>query len=381
MHVLLGILGFAFILIILLDAFETIVLPRRVTGRFRLTRIFYRYTWLVWRSVACFAIRSRKRRETFLGFYAPLSLIVLLVMWAIGLILGFGFLQYAFGPGMNDIAGHPAGLASDLYFSGTTFTTLGLGDMHPVTATARVLSVWEAGTGFGFLAIVIGYLPVIYQAFSQREAAITLLDARAGSPPTAVELLRRYAENRDLDNMNGLLRQWEAWSAQLLESHISYPVLTLYRSQHSNESWLGALTAILDTCSLLIVEIGSIHSRQAQLTFAMARHALVDLAQVLQTPPMFSAPNRLPAEKSAELRRTLASFAMDYRDGQAAERNLAELRRLYEPYVHALANYLVIPVPSWFPPENANDNWQTSAWEHYAARIRPTELDTLDEHS
>ena len=137
--------------------------------------------------------------------------------------------------------------------SGTNFFTLGLGDVTPTTTSARVLTTVEAGMGFGFLALVIGYLPVLSQAFSRRESAIALLDARAGSPPTAAELLRRRGGRRP--SPGRLLNDWERWSAEVLESHISFPVLAFYRSQHDNQSWVAALTTVLDTCALVITGV------------------------------------------------------------------------------------------------------------------------------
>jgi hypothetical protein len=115
-----------------------------------------------------------------------------------------------------------------------------------------IITVLESGTGIGFLAIVISYLPVLYGAFSRREVNISLLDARAGSPPTAAELVRRHVRGQNLEALGQFLRDWEAWSAELMESHLSFPVLCYFRSQHDNQSWLAALTAVLDTCALLI---------------------------------------------------------------------------------------------------------------------------------
>jgi hypothetical protein len=365
MHILAGLVGFALIAIVLGDAFETIVLPRRVRRRLRFTRLFYRYTWLPWRRVVVHF--PNPRRETLLGFYGPLSLIFLLLSWAMVLILAFALLHWA--GGMHLSGDMNTGFGEALYFSGTTFTTLGLGDVKPTSPYARLLAVWEAGTGFGFLAIVIGYLPVIYQAFSRRESHISLLDARAGSPPSAGEMLRRYAEARAFAKIDVLLDEFDHWAAELLESHISYPVLTLFRSQHNNESWLSALTAILDACALLLVGVQDANDGQAQLTFAMARHAVVDLAQVLKTPPMPPPQDRLPDAELARLRQFLAGAGAKLREGPAADTKLAELRRMYEPYVHALARYLVLDLPPWIPREGAHDNWQTSAWERVARRI------------
>ena len=166
--------------------------------------------------------------------------------------------------------------------------------MVPTGAAGRALSVVEAGMGFVFLAVIISYLPVLYQAFSRREITISLLDARAGSPPSAGELLRRLAAGRSPAGAGPFLVEWERWAAELLESHISFPVLSYYRSQHENQSWVGALTAILDTSALLIAGVDGPDSYQARLTFAMARHAAVDLALVFQTPPLPPQPDRLP---------------------------------------------------------------------------------------
>ena len=139
--------------------------------------------------------------------------------------------------------------------------------------------------GFGFLAIVISYLPTLYGAFSQRELNISLLDARAGSPPTAAELLRRHAHFANSDVLTQYLRDWEIWSAQLMESHLSYPVLCYFRSQHDNQSWLAAFTTVLDVSALIIAYGTGAAKWQAQLTFAISRHAVVDLAEVLRVRP------------------------------------------------------------------------------------------------
>lgn len=281
-------LSLALILIILWDAFEAIVLPRRVTRRFRLTRVFYRVTWTPWSAMAR-RIRTGKQREKHLSFFGPLSLILLLSVWALGLVTGFAMLQWALGSAYRAPEATITFL-TDLYASGVCFFTLGLGDVIPITPAARVVTVVEAGTGFGFLAIVIGYLPVIYQAFSRREVTISLLDARAGSPSSATELLRRHARAGNMAALTQLLQDWERWSAELLESHLSYQVLSYYRSQHNNQSWLGALTTILDACALVRVGVDGASAWQAQLTFAMARHAVVDISQILGTPPL--APKR-----------------------------------------------------------------------------------------
>ncbi len=273
MFILIGLIGILLIVVVLWDVFETIVLPRRVTRRFRLTRAFYRLIWLPWSAIAR-RLKKSKQRETFLSVFGPLSLLALLVVWAVTLVFGFALLHWAAGSRLN-LATGDAGFFSDLYYSGTTFFTLGLGDIAPSGSSARGLTVVEASLGFGLLALVIGYFPVLYQAFSRREVNISMLDARAGTPPTAAELLRRHQEGHSLDGLDQLLQDWEMWAADLMESHLSYPVLCFFRSQHDNQSWLAALNSVLDTCSLVMVGIDGIPKWQAQLTFKMARHAVV----------------------------------------------------------------------------------------------------------
>src|SRR5439155_862903 len=268
-----GVVGIALLATVLWDAFETIILPRRVSGRFRLTKFFYRATWRPWRAVA--PLLPRRPRDAFLSFYGPLSLLLLLALWAAGIVLAFGMLQWAAGSALN-MAGAGPGFGADLYMSGTTFFTLGLGDVVPRTPIAKTVTVIETGTGFAFLALVIGYFPVIYQAFSRREMAISLLDARAGSPPTAGELLWRYRWDED-------------------------------------------------------------------------GHA-----------------QRLSDAEFSRLQARLAEGGLKLRDAggaTGAAPQLAELRRMYEPYVAALARHLAVTLPPWVRQGERPNNWQTSAWE------------------
>src|ERR1700676_4955732 len=245
MNITAMIAGILCVLTVLLDAFQTIILPRRATGRVRLTRLFYIATWRPWSFIAN-RLHNPRKRETAFSFYGPLSLILLLVLWAALLLLDFGLLFYSIGHPFYDNR-EPTGFWSDLYVSGTAIFTLGPTDSGPVSEAARWLMVIEAGTGFGFLAIIMGYFPVLYGAFSRREVNISLLDARAGSPPTAAELMRRHAHKDAAEALSVLLTEGERWSAELLESHISFPLLCYFRSQHTNQSWISALTCILDT--------------------------------------------------------------------------------------------------------------------------------------
>ena len=361
MSILLGIFGVLLIAGILWDVFETIVLPRRVTRRIRPTRLFYRFTWRPWWFSAR-AIRNKKRRETLLAIYGPLSLLALLTFWALSVIVGFALLHWAIGSRVG-LSNHDSTFLIDFYYSGTTFFTLGLGDVAPISAAARVLTVVEASVGFGMLALVIGYLPVVYQAFSRRDVNISMLDARAGTPPTAVEILRRHQEAQAMQSLDEWLRDWEMWAADLMESHLSYPVLCFFRSQHDNQSWLAALSTVLDTCSLVMVGIDGVPKWQAQLTFKMARHALVDISQIFNTSPLLHDGLRLAPEQLTEIRKQLAAREVQLSNEPGDDQTLEELRALYEPYTKVLSQYLLMQLPDWLPKARISDNWQTSAWE------------------
>lgn len=358
MRTLATVAGLGLVVGTLWDFFETIILPRTPQRKLRLTRFFYLGTWKPW-SVIGRRLPEGSIRESFLSYFGPLSLIVLLGTWAIALMTGFGLLHWGLRTPLSGVDG-PVTFVTTLYLSGETFFTLGYGDVTPNSAGGRFLAVLEAGMGFSFLAIVIGYLPVIFQGFAQRELDISLLDEHAGSPPSAGELLRRHGMDGTVSSLDQFLHEWERWAANVLESHLSYPTLAYWRSQHENQSWLAALTMILDACSLILVGVDGAAKRQARLTFAMARHTVVDLAQIFDVSVDAARCDRLPPDHLAHLRDVLVQAHIELDRGPEADAKLAELRAMYEPYVWALADFLLLPLPPWVPEPDASDNWQDS---------------------
>src|SRR6266851_3405380 len=356
MKLLIAIAGLFILFATLWEAFETIILPRRVTRPIRLVRMFYRATWKFWAAINRL-IRSKKVREAHLSYYGPLSLLGLFATWAILLVLAFAMLHWAAGSAIN-APGETPTFRTDFYLSGTTFFTLGLGDVTPRTTLAKAITVTEGGTGFGFLGLMISYLPTLYGAFSQRELNISLLDARAGSPPTAAELLRRHSQFADNEVLTPYLRDWEIWAAQLMESHLSYPVLCYFRSQHDNQSWLAAFTAVLDVSALLVAYGTGTAKWQAQLTFAISRHAVAVLSQVLRVPPIPPERDRLPAEDLPHLRKLLLEFGAP-EGTESGDLKLKELRGMYEPYLSGLSQRLLMPLPSCGGGVNFVENWKT----------------------
>lgn len=357
-----AIFGILSIVVTAFDAFETIVLPRRVVRRVRVAKIFYRVSWACWALIGR-KLHSGNRREYYLSIYGPLSLIVLLFMWAALFIVGFALLNW----GLNLPMQAPEkvmGFGGYLYMSGTTFVTLGFGDITPLSRLGRVLAVLEGGTGLGFLALVIGYVPVIYQTFSRREVNISLLDARAGTPPSAPELLIRHFGGKSSDELQTYLRDWERWCAELLESHLSYPVLAYYRSQHEDQSWLAALTTLLDLCALILIGLDGVPIKPAKFLFATARHTAVDLTQSFGLQPI-PAQRRYTRADFTRLCEDFSTHGVILRDDEETWKRLKDLRRMYEPFVEALAHYLIVTLPDMYLIANRVDDWQTSAWDHF----------------
>lgn len=350
---------------VLQDSFEVMLLPRRVYRRVRLARLFFRTTWAVWVRLSHLLPES-ERRIRFLGVFGPLSMVVLFALWATMLVIGFGLIDW-------DLQGHGSAhssLPEQIYLSGVTFFTLGYGDVVPHAAITRGASVIEAGTGLGFIAVVIGYLPILYQVFAKREAHVIQLDARAGSPPSAVTMLSLHAGPDSLGKLDELLREWEVWGAELLESHLSYPMLVYYRSQRDNQSWLAALAAVMDTCTLILVGVEDLPPLQARMTFTMTRQVIVEVARAISVnPSRFTGGNRLPHEDYLEMERRFAEVGLVWNGGPDAEETLHALRATYEPLLDGLAARLILPLPAWLAPEGSADHWQTGHRGLIASRL------------
>ena len=355
-RVAVAVVSVALIGAILWDAFETIILPRSIVRRFRLARAWVSAIWVPWRLVA--KTMRPARGERFLAIFGPIALLGLIALWAVCLAIGFAGLHWAVGSHLEPI-GSTSRFIDDLYMSGTTFTTLGLGDLHPVGRLARLLTILEAATGFAFLAIVIAYFPVLYQSFSRREAQLTVLDAWAGSPPAAAEVLRRLAARSELSTLGGFLKDWEFWCSDVLESHISYPTVGFFRSQHQRQSWVSALACLMDLSALIEVGIDGIPSWQAHVTFAIARHTAVDLAQVFRAPIVADA-DRLRDTEFERMRDQLAAVGVRLVDTPDSRERLRAMRRSYEPYLFGLSRILLMPLPPWWKEVPPKDNWQTS---------------------
>ena len=351
MHLLAFVVGASLVVAMMWDAFETLVLPR--TPRLSLTRCLYRLTWRLWAASAR-CIRSHDRRERYLAVYGPSSVFVLLNVWAAGLVIGFALLQWAQRELLVNIDG-AAHFSDDLYMSATTLFALGLGDVAPRGRAGRLLVVAETGSSLVLVSMLFSYIPILYQSFARRELRVTMLDAWAGSPPTASEILRRIASSGDPTLYERVFAEWEYWCADLVASHLSYPVIGYFRSLHPRQSWVAALTAVLDATALVQVGLEGVPSWRAQAAFAMARHAAIDLAYLLGT-PLTSVEDRLPPGELADVRSALERAGLRPNRSKAADQALIALRESYEPYVAALSTRLMMPLPGWRAERGAGDN-------------------------
>jgi hypothetical protein len=315
--------------------------------------LYFRFTWFGWKRFLL-TVFDAPPPETLLSLFGPLSMLGIFALWATGLILGFGILDWAVQAG--DL--RPLRFFDEFYLSGATFFTLGYGDIVPKSSSARVIAILEAGTGLGFIAMVIGYLPVLYQLFARREAHVIQLDGRAGSPPTAVAMLCRHAEGNGLNNLDLLLREWEIWGAELLESHLTYPMLAYYRSQHDNQSWLAALTAILDCSALILVGVTELPPLQARMTFSMARQVVVELSSSFGIrPTQDGGDDRMGDSGHERIEATFAAAGLGWEAGPDGKAALQALRETYEPLLRGLAQHLLIVLPGWLPTGTSLDHW------------------------
>jgi hypothetical protein len=359
-RILVGVLGAALVGLMLAEIFFAFLLPRRVKRDPAIVRSVFNYAWLPWRGLA----RSLppQAADTMLGLYGPFGLLLNLVLWVSAMMLGFACLQWANGSHLGPMHA-VVSFGNDLYYSAATMTTDGPAGLSAQTGFARVIQVITSGTGLAVLAIVIGYLPSLYQAFSRREATVSQLDARAGSPPSAGRLVIRSTQRDGWPALNRYLSSWETWVAELMETHLAYPVLAYFRSQHINQNWLSAMCTVLDTCAFTIAAAPAGTVDSARFTYAIARHAVVDLSYSFHVDPLPPAGDRLPAGDLEELLRQLRYTGVEpATDLATIKMRLERMRGSYEPYINALGQRLELALPPWLAPESPTDNWRTTQW-------------------
>ena len=332
--------GLALVLYIVYDVFTAVVVPRP-TGRGILpSRLLVRGSWRIARAMGV-RMPSIARREQLLGVFAPVTLVALLAMWIAGEIIGFGLVVHA----LNSQFDRPPGPIDSLYVSGSSLLTLGTGDFSATGRASRALMLLTAATGLGTLALVISLLFSLYAHFQRREVMVVTLDARAGAPPSGVTLLETHARHHMTDRLDHVFEEWERWSAEVLDSHLAYPILAYFRSSHDNESWISALGAVLDAATLVVTTIDERPRGSALMMVEMANHLVEDLSHQFNVPEAGDAGVERDEWQDARQRLGAAGFALSPED--AAWEKFSRIRSRYALRLNTLAQYWATPPAQW----------------------------------
>jgi hypothetical protein len=338
---------------VLWDGFATIVLPRTVAPMRRFSGRFYKWSWHLWSSMAR-GVRNQDLRLSFLAVYGPISVMFLLVLW--GGLLIFAFAMVYHGLGDRFQADHGAiGFGALLYMSGSTFLTLGIGDITSTDPLARFFMILETGSGYIFLGLMITYMPLLHQAYAAREIGNLLILSRAGHPPSGIKLIRRYCGSGHSEILQGILREAERWTAETLQSHLSHPVLAFYRAHHRGQSWLVSLTTVLDSSALLIATGDGLLAAQAKISYRMGLQLLTDLTGALSIAVDRNCRTRLTEADLPRLRAALNVGGLTLTLNSVASNQLLRLVRRYDVHLFALSRLLVIPLPPWFSTSAASE--------------------------
>jgi hypothetical protein len=332
--------GALILMLVAADIFETIVVPRPSPGPHRLSRYLVKGTWRAWRWLGT-RIRTGIARDGFYGVYAPGAVIILLSTWLALLVLGFGLVFYAL---RADLVPAPADIGTSLYFAGTSILTLGFGDVVATGLPARLVSIVAAASGLGVVALVITFLFSLYGSYQRRESLVVTLSSRAKAPPSAVVLLEVYSKLDMVDELPALFRDWESWAAEVLDSHVAYPLLGYFRSSHDNISWLSALGAVLDACALVLTTIEGIPRGQAELTKRGGAHLVEDISNVIGLHGDGSGVGQPEFDEAYERLRQ-AGYRLG--DPDEAWHRFERARTTYAGRLEALASYWATPATAW----------------------------------
>jgi hypothetical protein len=323
----------------LLDVFRTLVMPRAARGRFRLSRVLFQPMWRPWRWVGV-RRKNSQARERVLSAAAPFFFFVLLVGWVSLALLGYALLLWSpafvhgLGPGQGSFG-------DAMYASGTSLFTLG---SAVPTGWTRAVAVAAGATGLGLFAVVIAYLPVLYQAFNRREVGVLLLDARAGSPPSGPELLHRMGSAGVASSLPELFAEWERWVADVLETHMSYPLLVLFRSPHEETSWITSLGSVLDAATLIITSVEDEPDGRARLLYGTGVHAVEDLFYYLRLPERETVIQR---DEFEDVLHDMKDDGFSIRPVDDAFARFTEKRAKYASRLNAIAVLLAAPPGLW----------------------------------
>ncbi|MDB5070360.1 MAG: hypothetical protein JWM87_1471 [Candidatus Eremiobacteraeota bacterium] len=339
-NVVAGFAGAALVLSSLADLFASVVVPRSVGGRYRPSALLSRFGWRLWRGAAM-RIADQERREDTLAVFAPTLLVTLLGYWVLSQVIGYGLLFWALRSGLRP----EPHIGGAVYFAGASLLTIGYGDIVPLHWYTRALSLFAAGGGLATFAITTTFLFQTFGAFQRRESFIVTISERTGAPPSGLEFVTRHVKLDMMDDVGAILRESQRWMAEVLETHLAYPVLTYFRSSHDDESWVGTLGAILDASTLLVTTLDMDHRGQAEITLRIGTHLVRDFSSFFRLPAGDAA--GVEYDEFATAYRKLRELSAPLRPLEDAWPAFAEKRARYAVQLDAMARWWRIPPARW----------------------------------
>lgn len=331
-------LGGAIVLLTLNSALRTFVLPR--SARDWLTALVFislRYLF----NLVVSRVKRYVRRDAIMAVYAPLALMLLLPVWYTLVTFGYTLMFWATGV---------SGLYQAFLTSGSSLLTLGFARSDGLLHLILIYS--EATIGLLLVALLIAYLPTMYSAFSQREEAVTRLEVRAGSPPSAIEFMLRHHRLERLDVLTDVWRSWEEWFSALDESHTSLAPLVFFRSPTPGQSWVTAAGAVLDAASLATSTLDIPRDAQADICIRsgyLALRRIADFFQISHNPnPHFpDDPISIRREEFDAVYDLFQEEGLPLKPREQAWLDFAGWRVNYDTVLLALCHLTMAPYAPW----------------------------------
>lgn len=338
-RILVFLAGLFTVILTLFSAFSTFVLPR--AARSQLNRIVFGLLRRIINFLLHFA-KTYERRDAIMAYYAPIGVISLLPVWYLLILLGYAAIYWALG--VEDVF-------AALRLSGSSLFTLGFEISKTPPVTVAVFT--EAMTGLMLVGLLIAYLPTMYAAFSRREQVVNMLEVRAGSPPAASEMLLRFHRNQGLEKLAEYWKIWEAWFADIEESHTTLPALVFFRSPRAENSWVTAAGAVLDAAAITLSAVEIPYEVSAALCIRAGFLAFRRIANYFDIPnPQDPHYPEFPicverAEFDAVLDQLAAAGLPLKADREQAWRNFAGWRVNYDRSLILLCGLIMAPTASW----------------------------------
>ena len=334
--------GGLLVLITLYDVFQSVVLPRPAVGRIRLSVSLIRFAWRVWNRVVQ-RPRRLQTREAALAAFAPTAVVALLILWAFFILLGYAVIFRGLADGLSP---RPESFGTTLFFSAGRMLAFQVGGIEATGVATRTLTTVEAATGFGLFALVISLLFSLFSSFQRREGAVVALDALAGAPPSGIQLLENCAKDHMPEELAATFDEWRRWTVDVLESHLTYPILFYFRSSHDNEAWPNSFGAVMDAAVLVITTVEDGPVGRARLMYKVGVHLVADMSNYYSRLYQEAVPG-VERHEYHEARDRLQRAGYRLRDEEAGWDEFRRLRGKYGPWLNNVTRYLVAPPAPW----------------------------------